>query len=184
MFIFLNQPPTIIIDTTNIFTNEFCFSWQVLLPLGQTSSVKIYWNKLKGQISARQALAFFKTFFIQQCLVDCGYLILSSFLNVLKMSLFRAFSSSFAEWKLSFTLNPWWIRKALLRTIKLKPAIWVSQTWLILLKPYCKENNNIILLIINPFAPELPVTPHVDPRPFLPLVTSSVLMVKDNFVRY
>ena len=76
--------------------------------------------------------------FCQQCLGDCGYFNLSSFLNVLKISLLCAFSLSFAEWKPSFTLNPWWTRKPLLRTTKLKPAMWVSQTWLILLKPYWK----------------------------------------------
>ena len=42
----------------------------------------------------------------QQCRVDWGYFILSSFLNILKMSLLRLFSSSLAEWNPSFVLNP------------------------------------------------------------------------------
>ena len=34
----------------------------------------------------------------------------------------------------------------------------------------------------NLSTPELPITAHDDPLPLLLLVTSSVLMVKDNFV--
>ena len=53
-----------------------------------------------------------------------------------------------------------------------------------LLQLFIKEKAKIFTnAFLNPFTPEPPVTARADPGPFFPLVTSSVLMVKDNFLR-